>query len=221
MRESTIPLVENPRGRRRRRLTAKQKKAGFGGRAAMTRSRGGRRRRRAVRRTTRRRNPYVMTLGNPRRRRRRAAPRRSYGTRGLFGMIDLPSVMYVAGGAIGYGIVPDIIGRFFPQLPQTGLMGYGVKVGSAVALGWLAKLVTNSNKRAQQVVTGAMAVFLLDLYRTELAPRLGLGGFIGRPWAVPGDALRGYRGRAWAVPGDRGGSSRMFAGRALDMTLAG
>jgi len=200
MSEVKVQLVENPRGKKRRHYTAKQKRAGFGGRRSMSGRKTSKRRGRAPakrRQVTRRRNPSLMALTNPR---RRSTRRRNPSMRGLFGMIDIQGAAFVATGAIGVNMAPGLIAKVWPGVPRVGIMGYAVKVGAAVGLGMATKMLTRSNMRAQQVVTGAVAMLLLEAFQTYAAPALGLGAFIDRAWTVPGARLAGFAKRNYVIP---------------------
>lgn len=167
-----IPVVENPR-RKRRRYTAKQRAAGFG---------GGRRRARK-RSTRRRRNPVLATLSNPRRHSRR---RRYYGRRrnggfggGLLKNFDLPAAGWTGAGMIGTRAIPGIASRWLPMIPTVGPMSYVSKAATVALLGWATgKFV--GQKQAQHVTNGGLAMILLDIFDTYLAPKIGMGvsGFV-------------------------------------------
>lgn len=179
-----LEFVENPprrkRRRRRRTLTAAQRRAGFGGKAAMGGSRPRRttRRRRTAsssRRRYRRRNPSLMAVGNPRRR------RRSYRNPSMFGFqgLDIGAATAVGVGLIGVNMVPNLVKRYlWSGLPTTGVMGYLVKGGTVLALGWGTQMVTNATRR-NQVMAGALAGILVQMFNEYAAPALGLSGTRG------------------------------------------
>jgi hypothetical protein len=75
---------------------------------------------------------------------------------------------------IGVKMLPDFIGRYWAGMPRTGIGALGVKIGSAVVLGSLTKMLTKSQVRANQVVVGALASVMLDLYDMYLAPKIGM-----------------------------------------------
>lgn len=155
-----LPVVENPRRKRRRSRAS---------------------------RSRRRRNPALaMLAGNPRRKRGRRSSRRSrsyfprrFGRRhrnpAFFAGLDLPTAGFVAAGGILVKVGPGLIAKVWPGIPRTGIAGYGVKVGIALASGFLVKMVA-SPSRANQVMTGALAMILIDGYNEFVAPKLGLSG---------------------------------------------
>lgn len=167
---SVVEVVENPKKRKRRRMTAKQRKY-FG------------KRRKTTKRRSRRRNPGLAVLSNPRRRRRsrsysvtRYRRRRNPGLGGLFGTVDVPAVMFVAGGALGVRILPGMVQKFLPMLPTAGIAGLAVKAGTVLVLGMGTKMITGSKQRATQVVTGGLAILAIELFDMYAAPALGLSG---------------------------------------------
>jgi hypothetical protein len=164
-----IEVVENPRRHRRRHYTAKQRSYGFGGR------------RRHYRR--RRNEPILASLsGNPRRRSRR----RSYGVRhvvyrrrrnpDLFRGFDLMAGVWVGVGAIGSTMIPSFLRRVIPQIPFTGPLVYGVRLGGAWATSFLVNMVTKNRRSANLAFSGGVAMILVDAFREYVAPRLGLSG---------------------------------------------
>lgn len=172
-----IPVVENPRRRRRRRpMTALQRRY-FGKR----RSRPRRRRRTTVTRTvTTRRNPMLASIGNPRRRRRAIRTVRGYVVRRrnpkLFGLpgFDLTTAAWVGVGMLGSNVVPGLVRKVWPGLPSSGPLLSVVKVGATFATAFVVKTVTKSRQNANLVMAGGLALVLVDLFRTYVAPRIGL-----------------------------------------------
>jgi len=179
-----IEVVDNPRRKKRRRYTAKQRSYGFGGK-----------RRRSPRRTTRRRrrNPAIASLGNPPRRRRsyRRRPRytvtgvsrrrRSNPIRGPLGL-DLSAAMYIGVGMFGAEMLPRFAKKAWAGLPTVGIMGYLVKAGAAIVIGFGVGRITN-RRNGQLAAAGGIALILVDVFRQYVAPRLGLGG-LGNDYAA-------------------------------------
>ena len=64
--------------------------------------------------------------------------------------------------------------KAWPQMPTVGVMGYGVKLGVVVALGFATKMVTKNNQRTSQVVAGALGLVMFDAFKEFVAPRIGL-----------------------------------------------
>lgn len=148
-------------------------------------------RRRSRRRSSRRKNPALATLAanNPRRRRRRRNPgyhvthrvtRRSNPLGGgLMAGIDLESAAWVAGGMVGVRVVPGLVAKVWKGMPTTGFGLYLVKFGTVVALGAVTRMFTRSTARQNQIVAGALALVLFDMFNEFLAPKLGLYGLRG------------------------------------------
>lgn len=141
-----------------------------------------RKRRKYRRKTTRRRkrrNPVLASIGNPRRRRRRSAPR-SYRRRAyrrnprLLGLpgFDFSSAAYVALGMIGSDMVPNLVRRFWPGLPSTGIANYAVKIGGTVVMAYGVKMFTRSTQKFQMVMIGGLSLLLVDLFRMYVAPKI-------------------------------------------------
>lgn len=166
-----IPVVENPR-RKRRRYTAKQRAAGF----------GGGRRRSHKRSAKRRRNPVLATLSNPRRhsrRRRYYGRRRNGGFGGLLKSFDLPAAGWTGAGMIGTRAIPGIASKWLPMIPTVGPMSYVSKAATVALLGWATEKFVGQ-RQAQHVTNGGLAMILLDIFDTYLAPKIGMGvsGFV-------------------------------------------
>lgn len=181
-----IEVVDNPRRKGRRRYTAKQRSYGFGGKRRRTPRRSTRRRRR--------RNPAIASLGNPPRRRRatgRRRPRytvtgvsrrrRSNPIRGPLGL-DLSAAMYIGLGMFGTEVLPRFAKKAWAGLPTVGIMGYLVKAGAAIVIGFGVGRITN-RRNGQLAAAGGIALILVDLFRQYVAPRLGLGG-LGNDYAA-------------------------------------
>jgi len=149
--------------------------------------RGGGRKRHSRRR---RRNPgLALMAGNPHRRRRarRASSYHSvrrYRRRSnpdFMAGIDIQSAAWVAGGMIGANLIPGLIAKVWPAIPRAGIAGHAVKVGGVIVMGFLARMLTKSPARSNQLVAGGLALVLYDVYNEYLAPKLGLtgmGGFV-------------------------------------------
>lgn len=185
---SIIPVVENPRGRRRRRggYTAKQLAAGFGGKRKMSgRKSSGRRRRR---------NPDLATYyltGNPRKRhrarvysgRRRRHSRRysNPSMKGILGSIASPHTLKMAAGmAIGITAgkyVPgNLIVKVWPGVPQTGIAGVAVRIGTAVLLSEVTRRFVKQPDIANGILIGSIGYELYNLAAAQLLPKLGISG---------------------------------------------
>lgn len=189
----TLPVVENPRGKKRRRnrpLTAAQKAAGFGGRAAKN-GRKTKRRKTAKRRSSAqksyraRRNPTLATMRNPKRRRRYRNPALPQ-----IGGINIQDAAFVAGGIIGTKMAPGLIAKVWPEVPREGFGGMAVKAGATVLLGMATQMLTKSTARRNQVVAGGIAALLVDIWDMYAAPKLGLSGLAGYSPMVTTSALR-------------------------------
>lgn len=176
---ATIQVVENPRKKRRRRsYSAAQRRAGFGGKRSMSRRRKSRRRR----------NPALASVGNPRRRTyRRSRPRytvtgvsrrRRNPSTGPLG-VDLSSALYIGLGMFGSELVPRLVKKAWPGMPTTGALGYLVRGGAAVAVGFAVGKATNK-RNGQLAAAGGIALVMVDLFRTYVAPRIGLSGMGGQ-----------------------------------------
>lgn len=170
-----VEVVENPR-RRRRRLSRAQLAAGFGGRRGM----GGKKRSRK-----RYSNPALLaSLGNPRRRRRSRSSYRvrhvvSHRNPALFGF-DLGAAGWVAAGALGSTLVPQIVRKFWVGLPSTGPMNYLVRAGGTLATAYVAKMVTKNNRAFGLILAGGLGLIFVDLFRDYVAPNIpGLSGLAG------------------------------------------
>lgn len=170
---------------RRKKLTAKQRRAGFGGRRAMG---GGRRttRRKAAGRRTPKTRTRTVTKYRTRTVARKAPRRRRSGGGGGGGKflglpmpgIDIQTAAFVAGGMLGYRIVPGLLAKVWPGMPQLGLTGYAVKAVGVLGLGMAASMLV-AKPRAAQVVVGGLAILMYDAFNEYLAPTLGLSGLSG------------------------------------------
>jgi hypothetical protein len=155
----------------------------------------------------------MATLGaaNPRGRRRRSssyAParryrRRAYRNPSLLG-IDFSSALWVFGGALSTRLIPGLVGKAWAGMPRVGWSYTGIKLGSGLALGYVVKKFLKKPAAGNQIMIGATAMVMLDLYNEFLAPKLGLYGLgdagayvTGREIAdvVAGRNLSGYRFR--------------------------
>ena len=125
-------------------------------------------------------------------------------------MIDLPTAAWTAGGMIGVKALPALVkNKFWAGLPTSGPMGYLTKLGTAALLGMVAGML-GQKKRAQDVVTGAVAATLFDAYQEFAAPMLGLSGFMStdeledlgmRGFITTPDVLNGM-GRQMDIPSE-------------------
>lgn len=186
----TIPVVENPRGRKRskprRKLSAKQIAAGFGGKRAK-KKRGGKK---AATRTVKKyRNPSLAALANPRRRRRRNPS--------IGGMTKMLNLKLASGVALGL-IVPNLLvnqvkARFYPALPNTGMTGTAVRIGAAVIASYATKKFFKQSEIATGIIAGAVGFELYQWANQYLLPMIpGLSG-VNTYYATDEDySLNGY-----------------------------
>jgi len=131
----------------------------------------------------RRKNPLMASLGNPFRKEscRKSSRRRTYRRRRNPGGFDLKSfnlqsAAMVGLGMIGSDIVPMLVRKYYPALPGSGIAGYAVKLGGTFITAYATKMVTKSQKNFQLVISGGIALVLVDLFRQYIAPSIGLSG---------------------------------------------
>lgn len=191
----TLELVENPPRRRRPKMSALQAKY-FGG--------GGKKR---GRKKSRRRNPSLMSLTNPRRgggrrrsssrgysRRRRRNPSLLGGLGGFAKGFDLQGIGFAAAGMIGSASLPKLIAKWWPAMPTTGIAGYAVRAVSTWLMAKAVGMVVKSPKAEQSIMIGGLGLIAFELFRDNLADKVGLSG-LGQPYvsdAELADVLSGY-----------------------------
>lgn len=188
-----IEVVENKRGRRRRNMTAKQRKY-FG------------------KRRHHKKNPSVLATlaGNPRRDRNRRyhhgvrhhRRHRNPGILGGLGKVmpfDLRNVLEVGGGIAISKYGPQLVKKYvWSGMPTSGVGGYAVRLAATVAFAQALKMVTKSNRTAENIMLGGVGSILYDMFTEYAAPSLGLTGYSDRirvsdvSSALNGGGIGGY-----------------------------
>lgn len=168
-------LLVNPR-RRRRKHKARRRRGHSARRHRRSARRHVARRRRhsfRVRRVRARRNPVALSVG------------------GVMGTVKAGAV-----GAVG-GLLNDLAfgyGKsYLPAVAQTGLPAAGVKILSAVAVGWLGNKVLKGKGR--DLAVGAATVAIHDAAKAQLAqmaPSLPLGEYMDSYGNPSNPSLLGY-----------------------------
>jgi hypothetical protein len=188
-----IEVVENRRGKRRRKMSAKQRKY-FG------------------KRRHHKKNPGVLATlaGNPKNRRgrryhHRTRQHRRHRNPGMIGGLgkllpfDLRGVLEVGGGIAVSKYGPQLVQKYvWAGMPTSGFGGYAVRLGVTVVLAQALKMVTKSNRTAENIMLGGVGSILYDMFTEYAAPSLGLTGYSDRirvsdvSSALNGGGIGGY-----------------------------
>jgi len=92
-------------------------------------------------------------------------------------MFDLKSMLWVGAGIFGSSrLIPSLIAKVWPGVPQSGAMAYAVRLGSGFALSFAIRTFMKDRKAADLVMVGTLASLFVDVLNQYVAPAIGLSG---------------------------------------------